>query len=168
MTQPARTYARCRREDGQYQHAPECESGAQSCPIPGNLPLVFGQVEPWAFDALPPRKDLTGFKYIKHPAFSHLFEGKPGSRAMGMRVICSARTEADGKRWIHVSYSRQKRLPDYRDSCLVKSAFIGDDRLALALFPRSSEHVNVHPRCLHLWACLDGDPTPDFRVLGQV
>src|SRR5690349_3210408 len=83
-------------------------------------------------------------------------------------VICSARVEADGKRWIHVSCSRPSRLPDWDDMRLVKDTFIGRDRLALQILPRQAEYVNVCKNCLHLWSCLDGDPTPDFRVGGLI
>jgi len=28
--------------------------------------------------------------------------------------------------------------------------------------------VNDHPRCLHLWCCLDRDVVPDFRRGGTI
>jgi hypothetical protein len=50
----------------------------------------------------------------------------------------------------------------------VKRSFIGDERMAVQVFPRASEHVNIAKYCLHLWHCVDGDPTPDFRIEGQI
>lgn len=81
-----------------------------------------------------------------------------------LAVICSAQVEADGKRWIHVSCSRADRLPSWKDLRRVKDVFVGVHRKAVQVFPAQSEYVNVHPNVLHLWACLDGDPLPDFRL----
>lgn len=154
--------------DGKHQHHPDCESGEKLCPIPETLPYIVGEMlTGWQLEIWPQR-DIPGWAYQRDNLFPFLWEGKLGAKTQGMRVIASATVEADDKRWMHVSYSRKTRVPSYEDSCLVKSAFIGDERLALALFPRSAEHVNIHPRCLHLWSCLDGDPTPDFRHAGQI
>ena len=86
----------------------------------------------------------------------------------GLRVIASVCRERDGKRWIHVSVSRERRLPDWDDLRLVKDVFIGKDRLALQILPREADYYNVHPFCLHLWSCLDGDPVPDMRKDGHL
>ena len=87
-------------------------------------------------------------------------------RADGMSVILSVERCDDGKRWLHVSCARPDRLVDWGDLAAVKRLFIGDHRRALQVLPPASEHVNVHPHCLHLWACLDGDGLPDFRREG--
>lgn len=83
-------------------------------------------------------------------------------------VLCSAREEADGKRWIHVSCSHPHRLPSWTELRRVKDVFIGKDRKAIQVLPAASEYVNIHDHVLHLWACLDEDPLPDFRVEGQI
>jgi hypothetical protein len=80
----------------------------------------------------------------------------------GLVVIVSAAVELDGKAWLHVSMSRRDRLPSYDDMKAVKDVFMGRERTALQVFAPSSKHVNIHDFCLHLWACLDGDATPDF------
>ena len=80
----------------------------------------------------------------------------------GLQVIASVAQESDGKAWLHVSLSRRNRLPNYGDLCAVKREFIGPDKLALQLFVPEAEHVNLHPNCLHLWHCVDGDPVPKF------
>lgn len=85
-----------------------------------------------------------------------------------LMVLWSARREADGKRWIHVSYSRPSKDPSWEDTCEVKRTFIGKDRKAISVMPAEAEYVNIHPHCLHLWACLDGDGLPDFRVMGMI
>ncbi len=83
-------------------------------------------------------------------------------------VIVSATTERDGRRWLHVSLTRPggKTIPDYQDLVEVKDAFFGPNRAAYQVFPKRSEHYNAHPKCLHLWGCLDGDVLPDFRDPG--
>jgi hypothetical protein len=85
-----------------------------------------------------------------------------------LAVICTARVEADGQRWIHVSFARPDKVPTWADASRVKRVFVGEERKAVQVMPCVSEHVNFHPHCLHLFACLDRDPLPDFRVLGTI
>lgn len=80
----------------------------------------------------------------------------------GLFIIASIQKELDNKQWIHVSFSRQNKLPSYNDLKLVKNVFIGKDKKAIQIFPEDDAHVNLMPNCLHLWHCLDGDPLPDF------
>lgn len=84
------------------------------------------------------------------------------NKTLGLFVIESTNKEQDGKMCKHVSLSRKSRLPSYDDMKIVKKQFIGDDRDAIQVFPKSSNHVNIHEYCLHLWCCLDGSPLPDF------
>lgn len=79
-----------------------------------------------------------------------------------LTVIASVGKEPDGKHWLHVSVAHPNRLPTYDEVCQVKDLFIGEERTAYHLFPKRSKHVNIHPNCLHLWSCLEGDVTPDF------
>lgn len=78
-------------------------------------------------------------------------------------VLVSESVEADDRIWLHVSVSRPTRLPSWSDLRRVKDAFIGKDRKAIQVLPAQSEYVNIHPHVLHLFACLEGDPLPDFR-----
>jgi hypothetical protein len=82
----------------------------------------------------------------------------------GIRIIFSALKELDGngKRWLHLSVSLKEHPPSWMDLRIAKDAWIGKDRLAVQVIPRAVDHYNLHPRVLHLWACLDGDPVPDF------
>jgi len=84
------------------------------------------------------------------------------SDSRGIVVIQSASKELDGKLWLHTSYSRKNRIPTYQDTQFIKKHFIGDDKKAISVYPKKSEHVNIMPYCLHLWTCLDADPLPDF------
>lgn len=83
-------------------------------------------------------------------------------RGQGMVVLVSGAFEADGKRWLHVSFSRAHKLPSYEDQALIKAIFIGPEQYAYAVLPPASRHVNQHKYCLHLWCCLDGPVLPDF------
>ena len=87
---------------------------------------------------------------------------------IGLRVIASLAWEEDLKRWLHVSVSHAQRLPTWEELRAVKAAFVGPDRAALQVFPRADEYVNHHPYTLHLWHCLEGDVTPDFRREGLI
>jgi hypothetical protein len=71
--------------------------------------------------------------------------------------------------WYHVSFSRRGEMPNYRDVKLVKDYWFGDDRWAIQVHPKASQHVNIAPTCLHLWSCLeDGFQLPDFRTHGAI
>ena len=81
----------------------------------------------------------------------------------GLCVLLTTNEELDGCMWMHVSFSRRSRIPDWRDTGRVKHVFIGQHRKGIVVLPPASEHVNIHPRCLHLWCNLDKDPLPDLR-----
>lgn len=103
------------------------------------------------------------FGHLKPPGFvRRAFAGwfRPGDDLV---VMISGRTEADGRRWVHVSASHKNRTPTWEKMCEVKRLFLGDRR-ALQIHPSEGEYVNLHPYCLHLWCCLDDDGLPDFRV----
>jgi hypothetical protein len=118
--------------------------------------------EPWGVDLV--RAIGTPLSWTVH-ADPVLHYRKIGDSLL---VLFSACIERDGKRWIHVSCSRPSRLPSWEDLREVKDTFIGRERKALQVIPPASEHINIHPHCLHLWACLDGDGLPDFRKDGAL
>lgn len=118
--------------------------------------LVY--IEEWAEEFVRALGVPPGFHRITEPSVYFEKMSDP------TRVLISGRTEADGRRWIHVSVSHPNRLPSWATMRAVKDIFLGKDCLALQLFPPESEWVNVHPYCLHLWRCLDDAGLPDFRV----
>lgn len=79
-----------------------------------------------------------------------------------MSVIMSVTREFDGKLWAHMSIAHMRRMPTYEDLVYLKRHWAGDDKKCIMVMPSSSEHVNIHPNCLHLFCCLDDDPLPDF------
>jgi hypothetical protein len=85
----------------------------------------------------------------------------------GLACIVSAAIEDDGKAWLHVSISYKDRLPSWEKLREIKDIFVGKDRTALQVLPKESKYVNMHPYCLHLWCCLDGDVVPDFTRGGK-
>ncbi len=96
-------------------------------------------------------------------------DGAAFSHQDGRNVIVSVARESDGKRWLHASISRMGKMPTYDDLCEMKRLFVGRTRKAVEVFAPEAEHVNLHPTCRHLWACLDGDPLPDFtRGTGSI
>lgn len=80
----------------------------------------------------------------------------------GRTVIMSGAVELDGKRWLHVSTAHPRRLPTWAEFAEVKDVFIGRERYAVQVMPPRSEHVSIHPNCLHWFSCVDGHPLPDF------
>lgn len=73
----------------------------------------------------------------------------------------------DGNPWIHASISDCWAMPTYEDLVELKSVVFGDDRAAVMVLPDKDHHVNIHPRCLHLYGPLDGPmPLPDFSCGG--
>lgn len=86
----------------------------------------------------------------------------------GLLVLISCAERADRKRWLHVSVSRRDtKMPTWEQMSQVKRVFIGDERTALQIMPPKGKHVNIHPACLHLWHCLDGEVTPDMTAGGE-
>ena len=87
----------------------------------------------------------------------------------GLRVLASA-MKYQGWEWLHVSFSRQNRIPDYNEIQLVRKNFIGEDKKAIMVFPSADHYVNQHKNSLHLWYSKD-NPIPDFDIyipgLGQ-
>lgn len=58
---------------------------------------------------------------------------------------------SDGAGWEHVSVSHTDRCPTWEEMSHVKGVFWDDDDVVIQIHPPKSEHVNLHPYCLHLW-----------------
>lgn len=83
-------------------------------------------------------------------------------------VIISWDTMLDNKRWIHLSVARPDRIPEWPLLREVKNIFLGHERQAVQVLPKESKYVNIHPYCLHLYACAEeADPLPDFTMGGS-
>ena len=86
--------------------------------------------------------------------------------ADGLLVGASVARFEDGREWLHVSFSRKSRIPDYDDLMRVKREFFGD-RKAVMVFPEAAHYVNIMPYCLNLWWSPD-DPLPNFDHDGSI
>lgn len=69
----------------------------------------------------------------------------PVDRA-AMRIVASS-----GEGWDHVSISRQNRCPNWPEMEYIKRLFFRDDETAMQLHVPTSDHISIHPNCLHLW-----------------
>lgn len=63
-----------------------------------------------------------------------------------LKVIASS-----GEGWDHVSVSLPHRCPTWDEMEHVKRLFFRDDETAMQLHVPPTDHINVHPFCLHLW-----------------
>ena len=88
----------------------------------------------------------------------------PGER---LGVIWTISLQDDQRPWLHVSVTKPGRVPDHEEMRKAKDAFIGEVRYAYAVFPPKEVYVNVHERCLHLFApAWSGEPPlPEFSHL---
>ena len=65
---------------------------------------------------------------------------------LGMRIIAST-----GIGWDHVSVSLANRCPEWQEMEHVKRLFFTETETAMQLHLPPSEHISLHPYCLHLW-----------------
>ncbi len=82
----------------------------------------------------------------------------------GLRAIIDCEQKEDDRWWVHISVSRQRSTPTHEDMARTKWDFLGN-RYAYAVFPPTDLYVNIHTRCLHLWALIDdqqGKVLPEF------
>lgn len=86
----------------------------------------------------------------------------------GLRAIVSCGDFEDGREWMHISVSREDRIPTYDDLKFVKNTF-AENRFGYQVFPPPSENVNIHNFCLHIWVPLSGEPVmPNFGAEGTI
>ena len=81
-------------------------------------------------------------------------------------MIWSLAYEDDGALWLHVSCSHRARIPSWDEMVMVKECFVGPERWAVQLHPPAADYVDLHARCLHLFAPFSPEawPMPDFTA----
>lgn len=91
------------------------------------------------------------------------FYGSTGDHETGVFVIPSPIDKAPlrviatvGDGWDHVSVSRSNRCPNWPEMDFIKRLFFRNREVAMQLHVAVSDHISVHPYCLHLWRPLDG------------
>ena len=117
-------------------------------------------------------ESLPPYPWIERPipvGFPQLEGQRAFEHRNGRRVVLTV-GQQDGRWWLHVSLSRAQHIPSYEDLADVKRTFVTDRYQAVQVFPRRERHINIHPYCLHLWACLEpeGDGLPDFGSEGTI
>jgi hypothetical protein len=103
---------------------------------------------------------------IRLPAFWRFDQDSPFGRIyqhtlVPLRVILTGGQELDGKDWVHFSMSHRERLPSWEELTAAKVHFLGDV-YAYQVLPPKAKYININPKVLHLFYCLDGVPLPDF------
>ena len=79
-----------------------------------------------------------------------------------LRIVASC-----GDGWDHVSVSRSNRCPNWPEMDFIKRRFFKGDEIAMQLHVPVSDHINVHPNCLHLWRPQASDiPRPPGWMVG--
>ena len=79
-----------------------------------------------------------------------------------MRIIASS----DGG-WDHLSVSRKNRAPNWKEMEHVKHLFMKEDETAMQLHVPGTDHINVHPNCLHIWRPQNAEiPRPPAIFVG--
>lgn len=79
-----------------------------------------------------------------------------------MHIIASA-----GAGWDHVSVSRKNRCPNWPEMSHVKGLFFKNDETVVQYHVPESDHINVHPNCLHMWRPHKADlPRPPGWMVG--
>lgn len=67
-----------------------------------------------------------------------------------LKIIASS-----GEGWDHVSISRKNRCPNWPEMEFIKRLFFKPTETAMQLHVPISDHISIHPNCLHLWWPLD-------------
>jgi hypothetical protein len=61
---------------------------------------------------------------------------------------------------------RQRRVPTWREMCIIKNLFWGAEETVVQYHPKQSDYVNIHPHVLHLWRPMfDILPTPPKELV---
>lgn len=68
--------------------------------------------------------------------------------------------------WEHVSVSLRDRCPTWDEMCFVKDLFWYAAECVVQFHVPKSEHINMHPFCLHLWKSVNPMPLPPSIAVG--
>jgi hypothetical protein len=92
----------------------------------------------------------------------------PGPCGAGLVIIaCAGDVPGESYGWDHVSVSLERRMPNWIEMSFVKDLFWEPEDCVVQFHPPKSEHVNNHPRCLHMWRWTRGVfPMPPSILVG--
>lgn len=130
------------------------------------LPLVNGELLPIELAMADLRKTMPSHPLVRETD-SYANASRYSFRLCDVKLlaILEAEEHDDGRLWAHLSVSAQspRRLPSWKELRWAKEHFLGDRRAIMVLPPRA-EYVNITFNVLNLYACLSGEPLPDFRM----
>jgi hypothetical protein len=95
-------------------------------------------------------------------------DGNNGAFLLRLRYSRRALAIAsDGLGWEHVSVSFVTDTPTWDQMCEVKAVFWDPEDCVVQYHPPTSEYVNLHPHCLHLWRPVGSEiQRPDPMLVG--
>lgn len=112
-------------------------------------------------------RDLTELRRYRRTNLEVRMYGQEGNAGNGMFRIES---EVDGGflnviasdagGWDHVSVSRNDRCPTWVEMQQIAILFFAELETAMQLHVPMTDHVNVHPNCLHWWRPNRGKAIP--------
>lgn len=113
-------------------------------------------------------------QYRETGAWVQAHYGSAGDATCGMFKVPSPIDQhlltviaSSGEEWEHVSVSRKTRCPNWPEMEHIKRLFFKDDETVMQLHVPVSDHINVHPYCLHLWRPLAAEiPRPPGWMVG--
>jgi hypothetical protein len=119
-------------------------------------------------------KDLTTLNEFRRWEDERRIYGVNGGRTEGLfafasiddgqRLTCIASVGGD---WEHVSVSRGDRCPTYAEMEQVADRMFLPSETWMQLHVPKTEHVNVHPFCLHWWKPMRVEiPVPPKSFVG--
>lgn len=84
---------------------------------------------------------------IVHPVLGPPIPSQGGAFRVGRMFVIASWAEG----WDHVSVSRPDRCPTWDEMEGIKRIFFRPEETAMQLHVPESQHINMHPYCLHLW-----------------
>lgn len=90
-------------------------------------------------------------------------------RDRGLSIIATTELHVL-QRWLHVSFALPLSTPTYAMTSFVRRHWFPPSIQSIMVFPPDPDYVNLHPHCLHLYACLTpaGDGLPRFNDLADL
>jgi hypothetical protein len=112
--------------------------------------------------------NLHMFDHYRQRKVERSFYGTDGDATCGAFCISSPIDGSDlmviassDDGWDHVSVSRRNRCPNWPEMAYIKKLFFQKDATVMELHVPESQHINLHPNCLHLWRPQDAEiPRP--------
>lgn len=107
-------------------------------------------------------KDLVRRCDLERRIYGRLGDSYNGVFDMGgLRIIAS-----NGEGWDHVSVSHQMRTPTWTEmQDVFRACFLPTETVVQFHVPHS-DHIDVHPHCLHLWRCQSTEfPRPPAHMV---